>query len=55
MGEANEQRALGQIEFGEQMNTDPWTTGQWQDGEFVGILPADKPNAQPVLFPKPKF
>jgi len=45
----------GQIKFEAQMNSDPWTTGQWQNGEFVGILPADKPNAQPVLFPKPKF
>ena len=33
----------------------PWAVGQWQDGEVVGIYPASKKGAKPLLFPKPKW
>ena len=36
-------------------HVDPWTVGQWQNGEVVGVYPAQKPNAQALLFPKPKW
>jgi len=28
--------------------------GQWQSGQMVGVFPANKQNAKPPLFPKPK-
>lgn len=32
-----------------------WWLGQWQNGEFVGIQPAELPNAGKILFPKPAW
>lgn len=44
----------GPMKF-EQQRWKSWMLGQWQNGEFVGVGPADKPGAQPILFPKPRW
>jgi branched-chain amino acid transport system substrate-binding protein len=46
---------FGALKFKDQLLVDPWTVGQWQNGEVVGVYPAQKSNAQPLLFPKPKW
>jgi branched-chain amino acid transport system substrate-binding protein len=45
----------GEWKFKNQLLVDPWAAGQWQNGEVVGVLPAHKANAQPIMFPKPKW
>jgi branched-chain amino acid transport system substrate-binding protein len=35
--------------------SDPWGVGQWQNGEVVGVYPANKAGARPVQFPKPAW
>lgn len=45
----------GDITWKNQLNANPWAVGQWQNGKMVGIFPADKHNAKPPLFPKPKW
>lgn len=32
-----------------------WWLGQWQNGEFIAIQPAELPGAGKVLFPKPQW
>jgi branched-chain amino acid transport system substrate-binding protein len=49
------QTITGEYKFKDQLHFDPWAAGQWQNGEMVGVLPSRKPNAQPLLFPKPKW
>lgn len=49
------QTIWGEIQFKEQRNTSPWAVGQWQDGDVVGLYPASKKGAKPLLFPKPKW
>ncbi len=41
--------------FKDQMHQNAWAVGQWQDDEVVGVYPADKRGARPLLFPKPKW
>ena len=43
----------GEIQFVNQRNASPWAVGQWQNGEVVGLHPAGKRGAKPLLFPKP--
>ncbi len=45
----------GDIQFKDQRNTNPWAMGQWQNGEVVGVFPANKTGAKPPLFPKPNW
>ena len=45
----------GDIKFVNQRRPDPWAVGQWQKGEVVGVYPADKKGAAPLLFPKPNW
>jgi branched-chain amino acid transport system substrate-binding protein len=45
----------GDLKYVKQLNANPWAVGQWQNGEVVGVFPANKPGAKPVLFPKPKW
>jgi branched-chain amino acid transport system substrate-binding protein len=49
------QTIWGEIQFKDQRNTSPWAVGQWQDADVVGIYPASKKGAKPLLFPKPKW
>ncbi len=45
----------GDITWKDQLSANPWSVGQWQGGRLVGVFPADKQGAKPVLFPKPKW
>lgn len=45
----------GDVKFADQRRVKPWAVGQWQNGEVIGIYPADIKGAAPLLFPKPKW
>jgi branched-chain amino acid transport system substrate-binding protein len=45
----------GDLKYVKQLNANPWAVGQWQNGEVVGLFPADKQGAKPLLFPKPAW
>ena len=49
------QTVWGEIQFVNQRNAHPWAVGQWQNGEVVGLYPASKKGAKPLLFPKPAW
>ncbi len=46
---------VGPIKLRDNLYTEMWYVGQWQDGEFHGIAPATLPGAKPVTFPKPAW
>lgn len=41
--------------FEGQVQKDAWAVGQWQGDEVVGVYPANKRGAKPLMFPKPKW
>jgi branched-chain amino acid transport system substrate-binding protein len=41
--------------FTDQVHQDAWAVGQWQGDEVVGVYPANKRGARPLMFPKPKW
>jgi branched-chain amino acid transport system substrate-binding protein len=43
------------FKFKDQVQENAWAVGQWQNGEVVGVLPANKRGAKPLVFPKPKW
>ena len=45
----------GDVKYEKQLNAHPWAAGQWQNGEVVGLFPADKRGAKPLMFPKPAW
>src|SRR5262245_44815073 len=45
----------GELKYVSQRNVNPWCVGQWQNGEIVGVYPADKSGAKHLLFPKPAW
>lgn len=45
----------GDLKYVDQRNANPWAVGQWQNGEIVGLYPANKAGAKPLLFPKPSW
>ncbi|HSL79482.1 MAG TPA: ABC transporter substrate-binding protein [Pseudolabrys sp.] len=45
----------GEIKYKNQLHVDPWAVGQWQNGEVVGLYPANKPGARKLQFPKPAW
>lgn len=45
----------GDIKYEKQLNANPWAVGQWQNGEVVGLYPANKQGAKPLMFPKPAW
>jgi branched-chain amino acid transport system substrate-binding protein len=45
----------GDLKYVSQRNANPWAVGQWQNGEIVGVYPANKAGAKPLLFPKPSW
>jgi branched-chain amino acid transport system substrate-binding protein len=49
------QTIWGEIKYKNQLNAGPWAVGQWQNGEVVGLYPANKRGARPVQFPKPAW
>ncbi|TKT77437.1 amino acid ABC transporter substrate-binding protein [Aquamicrobium sp. LC103] len=48
---------LGNISFDNENRQVPniFTVGQWQDGEFVGLVPTDKEGSGELVFPKPEW
>lgn len=46
---------LGPVQLENQMLTRLWLVGQWQDGQFYGIAPADRRGARPAILPKPAW
>jgi branched-chain amino acid transport system substrate-binding protein len=45
----------GDMRFVKQLNANPWSVSQWQNGELVAIAPTDKAGAKPLQFPKPAW
>jgi branched-chain amino acid transport system substrate-binding protein len=45
----------GDIKYEKQLNANPWAVGQWQNGEVVGLYPANKGGAKKLQFPKPAW
>jgi len=45
----------GDLKYVDQRNANPWAVGQWQNGEVVGVYPANKKGARPLQFPKPAW
>jgi branched-chain amino acid transport system substrate-binding protein len=46
---------IGSITLQGNRMTDLWLLGQWQDGVFVGVAPADRQGALPPVMPKPAW
>ena len=46
---------VGPIDLKTHIRGKQWGVGQWQNGQFVGIAPADLPGAKPIVFPKPAW
>jgi branched-chain amino acid transport system substrate-binding protein len=46
---------LGPVKLQNQMLTELWFVGQWQNGEFYGVAPANKSGAKAALVPKPAW
>jgi branched-chain amino acid transport system substrate-binding protein len=45
----------GEIQYKNQLHANPWAVGQWQNGEVVGLYPANKSGAKKLQFPKPAW
>jgi branched-chain amino acid transport system substrate-binding protein len=46
---------VGPIKMDRQMIAGAWLAGQYQNGQWVGLAPSNKPGAKPPLFPKPQW
>lgn len=46
---------LGQVKLENNLYRQNWWVGQWQNGEFHGIAPANLPGAREIMFPKPAW
>ena len=46
------QTIWGEIKFKNQLNVDPWAVGQWQNGEVVGLYPAEKERRTTAAIPE---
>ncbi|HWP19903.1 MAG TPA: amino acid ABC transporter substrate-binding protein [Burkholderiaceae bacterium] len=46
---------LGPMKLDKQVYTGQWEVGQWQDGEFYAVAPADRPGARKAVVPKPAW
>ncbi len=46
---------LGQVKLTNNVMPNIWALGQWQNGEFVAIEPADRNGASKLVFPKPQW
>lgn len=49
------QTILGQIKLENNMYKQSWSVGQWQDGNFWGVAPANFPGARAIIVPKPAW
>jgi len=55
MGGGTFKTIWGDMRFVKQLNANPWSVSQWQNGELVAIAPTNKPGAKPLQFPKPAW
>ncbi len=46
---------IGQVKLNDNLYEEGWWVGQWQNGEFQGIAPANLPGARQIMFPKPAW
>jgi branched-chain amino acid transport system substrate-binding protein len=46
---------IGKIKLEKGLRMNSWQVGQWQDGDFYGVAPADLPGARAVQLPKPAW
>lgn len=46
------QTVLGETKLQDNRLRDLWLVGQWQDGQLVGVAPADRPGASEVILPR---
>ena len=46
---------LGSLNLENQLFRNLWWVGQWQNGEFYGVAPADKKGAKAAVIPKPAW
>lgn len=46
---------IGKIKLEKGLRMNSWQVGQWQNGEFYGVAPANLPGAKPVQLPKPAW
>jgi branched-chain amino acid transport system substrate-binding protein len=49
------QTIVGPIKLKDNLYTETWYLGQWQNGEYYGIAPATLPGAHQIMFPKPAW
>jgi branched-chain amino acid transport system substrate-binding protein len=49
------QTIVGPIKLKNNLYTELWYVGQWQNGEYYGIAPATLPGAHQIMFPKPAW
>ena len=49
------QTIVGPITLKDNLYTQPWYVGQWQNGEYYGVGPASKAGARAIVFPKPPW
>jgi branched-chain amino acid transport system substrate-binding protein len=49
------QTAAGEITLEDNQLRNLWFTGQWQEGKFVAVAPADREGAGTVMLPKPEW
>ena len=46
---------IGTVRLQNNLLTDTWVVGQWQDGEFYGVVPTRKQGARQPIVPKPAW
>ena len=46
---------IGKIKLEKGLRMNSWQVGQWQNGEYYGVAPANLPGAKPVQLPKPAW
>ncbi len=46
---------LGEIKLENNLYRDLWWIGQWQDGKFAAVAPADRAGASAPVVPKPAW
>ena len=46
---------IGSVKLENNLLTDIWQTGQWQGGEFFGVVPVAKEGARAAVVPKPAW
>ena len=49
------QTAVGEVTLEDNQLRNLWLTGQWQDGQFVTVAPADREGASALILPKPEW